>query len=212
MAVVIKNARILANYVTSLDYNNFDYSPGASYDHIGALFTDIILQSGLNYSSVVRPRVARILQLFPTDTTLSAFENIISLHGINYVINWNNHVKINRLQSLIELSKENNIENEADFKDFLCIESNKAKTLTLKGIGPKTIDYALKLMCVDCIAVDRHIYHFIERAGLLSDDYFEVKKIVEYAADLLNTSRSKLDTFIWNHMSTGKFRQTSLEF
>jgi hypothetical protein len=212
MAMVLKNARMLANYISTLDYHSFNYTPGASYGHIGALFTDIILQSGLNYSSVVRPRVGRILQLFPEAKTRSSFEEVIQKHGINFVINWNNHIKIIRLQSLLTLVRDCNIESESDFSQFLCKDENKEKVLAVNGIGPKTVDYALKLMCVDCIAVDRHVYHFIQKAGLSCNDYYEVKKIVEFAADLLDTPRSKLDTFIWTHMSSGKYLQTTIQF
>jgi thermostable 8-oxoguanine DNA glycosylase len=59
----------------------------------------------------------------------------------------------------------------------------------------------MKLLSFDTIAVDRHIISFIESAGLSHANYNSTKKTVEFAADLLNVSRSSLDATIWYYMS-----------
>jgi endonuclease III len=210
MANLIKEARLLANYVESLNYDDFEFIPPTPYHHIGALFTDIILQAGLNYRHVVRPRVARIFRLFPDATTVSTFEKLIQREGIEYVINWRSFIKCARISLLLEHCLQEKIEFEEDFKVYLINKKNQEKLLALNGIGPKTIDYALKLLCVDNIAVDRHIFNFISHAGIKNQSYKEVKVIVEYAADLLESSRMKLDTFIWRTMSSGSCAQREL--
>lgn len=212
MYEVLKEARTLANYIESMDYCDFNFVAPTPYNHIGALFTDIILQSGLNYSTVVKPRVARVFRLFPKANTVSAFDHTINENGINYVINWKNEIKGNRILSLIEYCKNEGIEYEKDLRSYLSEKPNCTKLLALKGIGPKTIDYTLKLLCVETVAVDRHIFNFISKAGINSSDYYEVKQIVEYAADLLQSSRIKLDSFIWLTMSKNFPKQQSLGF
>ena len=212
MNQVLKEARLLANYIDSMNYSDFKFIPPNPYNHVGALFTDIILQSGLNYSNVVRPRVARLFRIFPKANTVSSFENIINEYGIQYVINWKSEIKGNRILSLIEYCKFEGIEYENDLKVYLTKKENCTKLLSLKGIGPKTIDYTLKLLCVDTVAVDRHVFNFVLKAGLDTNDYYRVKQIVEYAADLLQSSRIKLDSFIWLTMSKNYTTQQRINF
>ena len=45
----------------------------AGYCHMGATLTDTVLQAGLNYRSVVLPRVSRILDLYPNAKTTTSF-------------------------------------------------------------------------------------------------------------------------------------------
>ncbi|MEJ8818564.1 hypothetical protein [Lacibacter sp. H407] len=210
MSSLLKDARILANYVNSLNYSEFEYSPTIPYNHIGALYTDIILQAGLNYNTVVRPRVAKVYNLFPEANTVSGFLDVINKFGLKYVISWRDEKKADRILSLINFSITNDIETENDFKKFLLAEGNRLKVLDLSGIGPKTIDYALKLLCVDTVAVDRHIFTFVSNAGIKRNEYTEVKKVVEFAADLLDSSRIKLDNFIWKNMSRNLSKQITL--
>ena len=202
MPEILKKARVLANYVNSLEpFHNFQYTQHSSYNHIGGLYTDVILQAGLNYNTIVKPRVSRVINTFPDCHTVSGFENKISEVGIEKIIEWKNSEKTQRILSLVEFSKQNGIEYESDLLHFLQTKSNQEKVLELRGIGLKTLHYTMKLLCVDCVAVDRHINTFINHAGIHAEQYDEVKQIVEFAADLLETSRAKLDKFIWSLMS-----------
>ena len=52
------NAQKLAEYIlTGSEFEVCDPTPCPYNNHIGALFTDIILQAGVNYATVVHPRV-----------------------------------------------------------------------------------------------------------------------------------------------------------
>lgn len=62
----------------------------------------------------------------------------------------------------------------------------------------------LKLLGVESVAVDRHIYKFVSAAGIIYKDYKEVKQIVEYAADIMQVSRRTIDYSIWMYMSDKK--------
>lgn len=208
---LLKEARVLANYIETLDYNDFVYKPHLPYKHIGAFLTDISLQAGLNYNTVVRPRVGRVLRLFPEATTLSTFESVINIHGIKYVMNWKDNTKADRLLDIVSFGKTYSLETETQFANFLGVPSNQLLFRQVKGIGPKTIDYSLKLLCVDTVAVDRHIFNFVNSAGINRTNYQEIKTIVEFAADLLQISRIQLDSYIWLKMSNKKnSSQTSL--
>lgn len=58
-----------------------------------------------------------------------------------------------------------------------------------------------RLLGFDTVAVDRHIREFLVDADIMFDDYFEIKEVVEFAADLMAKTRRSLDYSIWSYMS-----------
>lgn len=77
------NALKLKEYINRIDDFKFvepEYCP--YINHIGALFTDTILQAGVNYRSIVWPRVAHILDTFPYATTVSVFAEVLENYGL----------------------------------------------------------------------------------------------------------------------------------
>jgi hypothetical protein len=206
-------ARKLANYINELGESFITYAPSNQivYDHIGALFADIILQSGLNYSTVVKPRVDFILYHYPEAKTVNSFKKLIDQIGAENVLRWQNHVKVERVHRLVNFIKDEQIETCEDLIQYLSWQANQAKLLDLNGIGPKTLDYLMKLLNFDTIAVDRHIFGFTKLANINSDDYFTVKKIVEYAADFLEISRRSIDYSIWKYMSNKHHKKKSVQ-
>ena len=196
-------ARQLADYIQSLDF--YGAHPPRSnqvYTHIGALYTNIVLQAGLNYKTVVFPRVHRVLSLYPEAETVRGFMGVIKNNGLENVIKWRHEDKLRRLHHVLEFSVSHSIDSCLDLTEFLKNESNHERFLEIKGFGNKTLDYTLKLLNFDTIAVDRHIYSFVEQAGLPMVDYKSTKKIVEFAADLLKVSRASIDDSIWAYMSS----------
>ena len=198
-----REARRLANYISALEGEMLiDTSLKHNcINHIGALFTDIILQAGVNYEYVVRPRVQRLIANYPEDESRSKFQQLINNIGLETLICWKNRVKLDRIESLIYYSEIHNIDTCYDLRLHLIDPINKSKLLEINGVGPKTLDYLLKLLGYDAVAVDRHIFSFIEQAEINVSGYDSAKKIVEYAADFLEVSRSSLDYGIWRYMS-----------
>jgi endonuclease III len=203
MNELIINARKLAVYIS----NNSDISIETPIEcpyrnHIGALFIDIIIQSGVNYRYVVVPRVYQILENYPQASSVNNFAMIIDENGLENVMKWNHHVKLKRMSDLILFCQKKGINYSEDLKEFLVSSDNREEFLKIKGIGKKTLDYLLKLLNIETVAVDRHIFSFVEEAGIESNNYDNVKLIVEYAADLMNISRRTIDYSIWSYKST----------
>lgn len=198
-----REARRLADYISALggeillDSSVYYNCP----NHIGALFTDIILQAGINYEYVVRPRVQRLVINYPEVDTRSKFQELIKNIGLENLISWRNKTKIYRIESLLNYAEINDIDTCYDLKLHLVKQANRLNLLDINGVGPKTLDYLLKLLGYDSVAVDRHIYSFIEMAEVNVRGYDAAKKIVEYAADFLEISRSSLDHSIWSYMA-----------
>lgn len=66
-------AQVFVDYLKSVSgFTIVDYFDG-NYDHMGATIADAILQSGLKYDSVVRPRIKKIREIYPQANTTSAF-------------------------------------------------------------------------------------------------------------------------------------------
>lgn len=198
----IINARKLVEYILNNSALTIVAPRECTYrNHMGALFTDIIIQSGVNYRNVVIPRVNHVLNNYPHATSVNKFAMIIDENDISKVMKWNHPVKLKRMSDLILFCQNRRINNSEDLKEFLRSSDNRKDLLLINGIGKKTLDYLLKLLNIESVAVDRHIFSFVEKAGIESKNYDDVKLIVEYAADLMNISRRTIDNSIWSYMS-----------
>jgi hypothetical protein len=202
----VAEARKLANFIIGLEsFKTIYVERETIYDHMGALLTDITLQAGLNYNKIVRPRVQKLLLNYPGAYTVNFFNETIKCYGLENIINWRHPVKINRLNNIISFLLDNRINTCSDLKLFLLKNENRKRILEINGIGPKTLDYLLKLLNFDTVAVDRHIYSFVQLANIETKEYYHTKKIVEYAADFLQISRSCIDYSIWRYMSDKEY-------
>ena len=201
-------SRKLADFIKDLKLDYVQYETPA-YWHIGALYTNVVLQAGLNYSTVVRPRVSRVLTKYPEAATVHGFLHLIDEIGLEIMINWRHQEKIRRIYDVLEFSQEHTINTCVDLAKFLIVPANRERYLEIKGFGAKTLDYTLKLLNFDTIAVDRHLYSFIKLAGLEINDYQSAKKIVEFASDLLAVPRASIDYSIWLYMSNKSSRDSA---
>lgn len=174
---------------------------GQVYEHMGAVLADAVLQAGLNYHNVVLPRVNALLNRFPDAKTTIAFKDVLVRVGAAAVLGWSHPEKPRRLFDLTHFLVANCVYTTSAFRAWLLIESSSEQLSSIRGIGPKTIDYLKKLCGIDAIAVDRHIRTFVSRAGVPHADYILVRRIVERAARLLSISNSELDRVIWNYES-----------
>ena len=209
------NALRLKEYISQIDDFKFiepEYCP--YINHVCALFTDTILQAGVNYRSVVWPRVAHVLDTFPYATTVSIFAEILENYGTANVLHWSNAEKIQRMNELVLFCLDYQIETSRQLTEFMRYEHNVDMLKDIHGIGNKTCDYLKRLLGFDTVAVDRHIRSFIESADIFCNDYYDIKEIVEYAADFMEKTRRELDYSIWSYMSRKeqKVIQLSLDF
>lgn len=207
------NALRLKEYIDTIDNFDFIEPEVCPYrDHIGALFTDTILQAGVNYRNVVRPRVESVLMRFPEAETVTAFSKVLDRYGVREVLHWNNAAKIHRMEDLVSFCSFHAIETTEDLTYFLNSELGEEQLKEINGIGNKTCDYMKRLLGFDTVAVDRHIREFLVDADIMFDDYFEIKEVVEFTADFMDIARRKLDYSIWTYMSNKEMKAYQLTF
>ncbi|WP_298937870.1 hypothetical protein [uncultured Ruegeria sp.] len=182
------------------------------YHHMGAVLADSVLQAGLNYSTIVRPRVQAIIEVFPHATTLDALTKIIEAQGSSRFLQWQHEEKVSRFDELLRFLVNTRIKDTTDLCEALLDNAFRSDLREIKGIGPKTVDYMACLVGVDCIAVDRHIRGFAELAGVTDDGYDYLRDVFNFAADLLSISRRQFDASIWHYQASKNARQMMLDF
>lgn len=198
----LRDARRLATYVDSLPNFAVIKSEFTGYHHVGATLTDTVLQSGLNYKTVVEPRVRHVLDTYPSAVVTSGLLKLIGRYGSHTILKWEHPDKPKRLESIVSLLVGESIETETELRRWLAGPRNVAKLGLLPGIGPKTIDYLKNLLGFSTISVDRHVRTFVRNAGLDYADYDALRQLVSITADLLGIRRSDFDKSIWSFCST----------
>jgi 3-methyladenine DNA glycosylase/8-oxoguanine DNA glycosylase len=175
-----------------------------SYGHMGATLGDAVLQAGLNYETVVRPRVRQIMSDFPEATTASAFLDVIRRVGPETVLRWNHAEKPRRLSALVTLLAETGVETEPILAQWLSSSENRSRIMSIPGIGPKTVDYLAILAGAESVAVDRHILRVVELVSGQHVTYQQASQMVVSASVLLNCSPSTLDGVLWSLLSRSR--------
>ena len=197
-------ARQLADFIRRDDVLHLagvDAAAQHPYGHIGATLADAVLQAGLNYRLVVRPRIDRLRAEWPDSSRMSGFLADQRSAGVGHMLWWDHDEKPRRLADLTLLLSVAGVEDEPDLARWLGAAGNLAALRAVRGIGPKTVDYLCGLVGLPAVAVDRHVVRFVVAAGVRCDGFDDYRQVVSYAADLLGVGRWSLDNAIWTHMS-----------
>lgn len=169
--------------------------------HLGAVMADSILQAGVNYQTVVFPRVTFILDQYPDAVDLDGVNQIIATGLLPSFLRWKHHSKIERFEQLAYFFSSRCINTTSDLSQSLSQAEFRADLLSVFGVGQKTIDYMACLVGLDHVAVDRHVRRFVERADVDVDSYQSVQSVVCYAADLMGSGYREFDSWIWQFES-----------
>ena len=175
-----------------------DFEP---YGHVGAVIVDTCLQAGLNYRTVVRPRVERLIAGSPLYRTTSGFAQYVNSPNLESLIDWHGTEKLERIRDVTGLLLTNSVDTELELRDWLQNEVNILALRNIRGIGPKSVDYMRKLVGIPAIPIDRHLKTFATSAGVNLDKYAELEQCYRFAADLLGVSLFVLDSAIWDMVS-----------
>ena len=192
----------LASYVESVDGLLDRAEPRRTYGHMGAVISDSVLQAGLNYRTVVEPRVRRLLHQHPEACTTTGFRETIAFHGLSTLLNWRHPEKPRRIMDLTWFFSNEEVETEDMLRSWLGHPGNARLLLGLPALGPKTVDYMKMLVGIATVPVDRHVRLLVSAAGLTYSRYEDIQQVVELTADHLGLDASSFDRAIWAHMST----------
>ena len=117
------------------------------------------------------------------------------------LVAWKNSKKLQRISNLSWFLYMNGIENEDQLAKWLDIEKTINLLRKVDGIGPKTIDYLKILSGNQAVAIDRHLFVFLELAGIPHCSYQDAALIYGKAAGVLDMSQYELDKQVWLYMA-----------
>lgn len=203
-------ARRIANHAKDEGVLSEEKHPRVTCEHLGAVLADSVLQAGLNYTTVVRPRVLAILRTHPSCNTISSLVSLIQDGETGAFLNWRHHEKISRFEALVVFLQRWGIEDIQDLRAVLVSEDFCDAIQSISGIGPKTVDYMACLVGIDSIAVDRHVRTFAKAVGVENGDYHFLRASFCCAADLLSVPRREFDAWLWSRAATSTQVQMAL--
>lgn len=194
---MLQAARRIANHAMSEGVLLDETQPRISCDHMGAVLADSVLQAGLNYSTVVRPRVLDVLLKYPGRDTVSSLIAVISDGETGSFLKWRHREKVVRFETLVSFLQKRGVENVQDLRLALASDEFCHDIQIINGIGPKTVDYMACLVGIDSIAVDRHVRAFAKAVSVENNDYHFLRASFCCAADLLAVPRREFDAWLW---------------
>src|SRR5438105_1280990 len=184
----------LRDFIEHLQGFQLHAAAEGGFDRMGATLADAVLQAGINYEKVVRPRVDRIRATHPEARTTTGFDSALRGIGAPKLLDWAAGKKTRTLEALGVLLVTSRVESEADLKVWMMSNPNSIEQLkAIKGIGDKTVDY-LKILCgLDSNAVDRHVRSFVAMAGIPPLSYDHVKSLITLTSEAMSGPGSLLD-------------------
>lgn len=206
---VLLAARRIADHAKEAGALCNQSAPRATCSHMGAILADSVLQAGINYMTVVRPRVLNIMQKYPTADTISVLLELVQKKRTGELLNWQHHEKVTRFEDLVAFLNESDIEDAQDLRTNLASEHFCSRLRSVNGVGPKTVDYMACLVGVDSIAVDRHVRTFAKTVGVENNDYHFLRRSFCCAADLLELPRREFDSWLWRRAALSSQKQLS---
>ena len=129
----------LADFIQSIPQINLEETIDFGYIHMGAIITDAILQAGVNYKTVVAPKVQHILDTYPEAATTAGFLSVLDTVGAQRVLGWKDPEKINQIYDLTRFFLEWGLASHDDVREWLLEPENVEKIRSVRGVGPKTV-------------------------------------------------------------------------
>jgi hypothetical protein len=97
---LIPVARTLVDHLTNLPGFVVFQDERPTEQSMGAVIADAVLQAGLNYRTVVAPRVERIAREYPEAATTSGFIALAGRIGFDKLLRWDHPEKPRRAHSV----------------------------------------------------------------------------------------------------------------
>lgn len=204
MTATVLNSNIikLKEAVKKIPPKTISYVERKPYNNMVATLSDAILQAGMNYKTVVMPRISDILYRYSNFTSTCDFIILFQTVPIEQIIKWKNKKKQNTLCNLAWLLYNEGVNSEEDFRQWGRVSENEEKLLALDGIGYKTVDYLKLLSGLETIPIDRHLFKFLIDSEIPITTYYDASYIFKSVAKELNIEERLLDKIIWDYMSS----------
>ncbi|MEU2837113.1 hypothetical protein ABZ776_08435 [Streptomyces sp. NPDC007076] len=193
-------AQRLAGHVQQLLGDGPFPQPGG-WTHMGAVICDASFHARCNYEATLRPRLLRLQTDWPDATTVRSFQGRLATEDLAVAMHFNNSQKVATAHAITDLLATNGVDTRIDLHAWLDHQANRAALRTVKGVGPKTVDYIGNLVGRSQVAVDVHLRAFAADAGVPGLRYEQLRAVYEEAAVLLGHDHGGLEHAIWRYKS-----------
>ncbi|GGX97935.1 hypothetical protein GCM10010515_75350 [Streptomyces fructofermentans] len=114
---------------------------------------------------------------------------------------FNHAQKVATAHAITDLLAAHGVDTRDDLHTWLGHQVNRAALRTVKGVGPKSIDYIGNLVGRSHVAVDVHLRAFAVDAGVPNLPYDQLRAVYEEAAAILGHDKSGLEHTVWRYRS-----------
>ena len=175
------------------------------YTHMGAILADTALQAGLSYSTVVRPRIDRLLSIFPAADSITGVRRELSETSAAVFLNWTHPEKLQRFVKLVDACSSASVDTLSDFQEWVVTRIAATALRSIHGIGPKSVDYLRMLAGHSAIPMDRHLFKFIAFAGVRTNDYHVAQRAFTDGCVLAGLDPAYAERELWGLMRDLRF-------
>ncbi|MFF1297165.1 MULTISPECIES: hypothetical protein [unclassified Streptomyces] len=174
--------------------------PGG-WTHMGVVICDVSFQPRCNYEATLRPRLLRLQLSWPDARTVRGFQGRLATDDLAVAMKFNHAQKVATAHAITDLLAANGVDTRDDLHAWLDHLANRAALRTVKGVGPKSIDYIGNLVGRSHVAVDVHLRTFAADAGVPDLRYEQLRALYEEAAALLGHDKGGLEHAVWRYKS-----------
>ncbi|MFE7961013.1 hypothetical protein [Streptomyces sp. NPDC057413] len=195
-------ARRLADHVQHL-LGSGPFPAPDGWTHMGAVICDVSFQPRCKYERTLRPRHLDLQLSWPDARTVRGFQHRLATEDLAVAMKFNHAQKVATAHAITDLLAAHGVDTREDLRTWLHHQDNRAALRTVKGVGPKSIDYIGNLVGRSHVAVDLHLRAFAADAGVPDLPYDQLCAVYEEAAVLLGHDKGGLDHAVWRHRSKG---------
>ncbi|MEV4336078.1 hypothetical protein [Streptomyces sp. NPDC049590] len=189
-------AQSLATHARSV-LGDGPFHPPGGWTHMGAVICDVSFQARRKYQSTVRPRLLRLQSAWPDAVTVRGFRARLATEDLAVAMNFNSPGRVATAHAITELLAARGVDTRDNLHEWLGHQDNRAALRTVKGVGPKSVDYIGNLVGRSQVAVDVHLRSFAAAAGVTGLTYAELRAAYEEAAALLGHEPGGLEHAVW---------------
>lgn len=168
---------------------------------MGAVICDASFQARRKYESTIRPRLLQLQAAWPDAVTVRGFQARIATADLAAAMNFKSPGRVATAHAITNLLAAGGVDTRDDLRAWLDHQENRVALRTVKGVGPKTVDYIGNLVGRSQVAVDVHLYRFAEEAGLPGLSYEQLRSLYEEVAATLGHDCAGLEHAVWRFKS-----------
>ena len=164
--------------------------------HVGGMLAECALQAGLNYETVVVPRVKAFVDKYPAASTVSGLRALLASSDTASLLGIRNARKCGVFRDLAHLLFTENVETPPDLRAWLEHRDSRNKLLALHGVAVKTAAYLRLLIGLPSVAIDVHLRRAAAEVGVRRPDD-KLEQLYSEAAKQEGVPLAELDGSLW---------------